>query len=124
MKIKISKKLIKEQVAYKAFNRWLKSIGDKPITIEQYRAYLLGKGLPSKITTIQKQLKSTLKIPEDRDPQQYKSHGPGIQEETDLSKMSKEERKKISSNYTVSISYNKGGYTVIPRTEIKDIGKK
>ena len=32
-------------------------------------------------------------------------------------------KKEISKQYTVSIAYNKGGYQVIPRNEVKDIGK-
>ena len=29
----------------------------------------------------------------------------------------------ISKQYTVSIAYNKGAYQVIPKGEVKDIGK-
>ena len=32
-------------------------------------------------------------------------------------------KKEVSQNYTVAIGYNKGGYQVIPKSEIKDIGK-
>lgn len=32
-------------------------------------------------------------------------------------------RKEISNKYTVSIPYNKGAYQVIPKGEVKDIGK-
>ena len=32
-------------------------------------------------------------------------------------------KKEISKQYTVSIAYNKGAYQVIPRKEVKDIGK-
>tara|TARA_R100000329_G_scaffold81443_1_gene69476 strand:- start:1 stop:285 length:285 start_codon:yes stop_codon:yes gene_type:complete len=32
-------------------------------------------------------------------------------------------KKEISKQYTVSIAYNKGAYQVIPRNEVKDIGK-
>ena len=32
-------------------------------------------------------------------------------------------RKEVSKQYTVSIAYNKGAYQVIPKKEIKDIGK-
>ncbi len=32
-------------------------------------------------------------------------------------------KKEVSKNYTVAIGYNKGGYQVIPNSEIKDIGK-
>jgi len=32
-------------------------------------------------------------------------------------------KKDISKQYTVSIAYNKGAYQVIPKKEIKDIGK-
>ena len=32
-------------------------------------------------------------------------------------------KKKISSKYTVAIAYNKGAYQVIPKSDIKDIGK-
>ncbi len=32
-------------------------------------------------------------------------------------------KKEASKNFTVAIGYNKGGYQVIPKNEIKDIGK-
>ena len=32
-------------------------------------------------------------------------------------------KKEISKQYTVSIAYNKGNYQVIPKNEVKDIGK-
>lgn len=32
-------------------------------------------------------------------------------------------KKEASKNFTVAIGYNKGGYQVIPRNEIKHIGK-
>jgi SLT domain-containing protein len=32
-------------------------------------------------------------------------------------------KKEISKQYTVSIAYNKGAYQVIPKKEVKDIGK-
>ena len=32
-------------------------------------------------------------------------------------------RKEVSSNYTVSIAFNKGAYQVIPNKDIKHIGK-
>lgn len=32
-------------------------------------------------------------------------------------------KKEASSNYTVSIAYNKGAYQVIPKEEVKHIGK-
>lgn len=32
-------------------------------------------------------------------------------------------KKEVSSNYTVAIAYNKGAYQVIPKKEVKDIGR-
>ena len=32
-------------------------------------------------------------------------------------------KKEISKQYTVSIAYTKGAYQVIPKSEVKDIGK-
>lgn len=32
-------------------------------------------------------------------------------------------KKEVSKNYTVSIAYNKGAYQVIPKDEVKHIGK-
>ena len=32
-------------------------------------------------------------------------------------------KQKESKNYTVSIAYNKGAYQVIPKEEVKHIGK-
>jgi len=37
--------------------------------------------------------------------------------------LSKEERQRISSEYTIAPSYNKGAYQVIPRNEVKHIGR-
>ena len=36
----------------------------------------------------------------------------------------KEERLKISSNYAIAPAYNKGAYQVIPKSDLKYIGKK
>jgi len=33
-------------------------------------------------------------------------------------------KQEISKQHTVAIAYNKGGYQVIPKNQIKDIGKK
>jgi len=33
------------------------------------------------------------------------------------------ERLKISANYTIAPAYNKGAYQVIPKANVKDIGK-
>ena len=33
-------------------------------------------------------------------------------------------KKEISDSYTVAVAYNKGGYQVIPKSQIKDIGRK
>jgi len=40
-----------------------------------------------------------------------------------INTLSKEERQRISSEYTVAPSYNKGAYQVIPRNEVKHIGR-
>jgi|TARA_R110000796_G_scaffold63245_4_gene146320 hypothetical protein len=32
-------------------------------------------------------------------------------------------KQEVSKNYTVAIAYNKGGYMVIPKSNIKDIGR-
>ena len=32
-------------------------------------------------------------------------------------------KKEVSKNYTVSIAYNKGAYQVIPKKEVKSIGR-
>ena len=37
--------------------------------------------------------------------------------------LSKEERCRISSEYTIAPSYNKGAYQVVPRSEVKFIGR-
>jgi hypothetical protein len=37
--------------------------------------------------------------------------------------LSREERLKISSGYTVAPAYNKGAYQVIPRDQVENIGK-
>ena len=44
-------------------------------------------------------------------------------ESTASNTLSKEERQRISSEYTVAPSYNKGAYQVIPRNEVKHIGR-
>jgi hypothetical protein len=36
----------------------------------------------------------------------------------------REERLKISSNYAIAPAYNKGAYQVIPKSDLKYIGKK
>lgn len=42
-----------------------------------------------------------------------------IQEQMQFEK----EKREISSQYTIAPAYNKGAYQVIPRKEVKDIGK-
>ena len=41
----------------------------------------------------------------------------------DTHKLDDSYKKETSKKYTVSIGYNKGGYQVIPNSEIKDIGR-
>lgn len=36
----------------------------------------------------------------------------------------KEEKQEISKQYTIAPAYNKGAYQVIPKDDIKDIGRK
>ena len=47
----------------------------------------------------------------------------GVDSPKTLNTLSKEERQRISSEYTVAPSYNKGAYQVIPRNEVKHIGR-
>lgn len=37
--------------------------------------------------------------------------------------LSPEERRRISSQYTIAPAYNKGAYQVIPKDDIKHIGR-
>jgi hypothetical protein len=41
----------------------------------------------------------------------------------DTKQLSTDERIKISSQYTIAPSYNKGAYMVVPRNEVECIGK-
>ena len=38
-------------------------------------------------------------------------------------RMTAEERRRISSQYTIAPAYNKGAYQVISRQNVKDIGR-
>ncbi len=38
-------------------------------------------------------------------------------------RMTPEERRRISSQYTIAPAYNKGAYQVIPKKDIKHIGR-
>ena len=47
----------------------------------------------------------------------------GVDSPKTLNTLSKEERQRISSEYTIAPSYNKGACQVIPRSEVKHIGR-
>ena len=59
-----------------------------------------------------------------REMDKHREKYPSLTNPTEYSKPEDTSYKKeISKQYTVAIGYNKGGYQVIPKTEIKDIGK-
>lgn len=118
------KKPSKEELELPKFNKWLKTLGIGPITLAQYIVYLHGGGLPSKKS--KQPVKSLNKIPSytipaDRDPNRFVSV-----QTTDAITGKKDTRYKleISKQYPVAIAYNKGGYMVLRKEEIRDAGKK
>jgi len=71
-----------------------------------------------------------LKIPEhvlarQRESEEFNKKYPsmGVGTSKYVPQESQDYKKEISKQYTVSIAYNKGAYQVIPRNEVKDIGK-
>lgn len=119
---KAKTKLQIEQEKLSKFNKWLKSQGMKSITTEQYRNYLLGKGLPSKKVKFKTDM-PRYEIP-DRKIHKVKSKQLDNPNKNETTRRDNAERKKISSKHTVAIAYNKGGYQVLLESEIQDAGKK
>lgn len=53
----------------------------------------------------------------------YPSAPLSVQSVTTTQQLSTEEKLRISSQYTIAPSYNKGAYMVVPRNEVECIGK-
>lgn len=112
-------KLTKKDLAsLPAFNKLRKSIGEKPMTEGEYTKYLYGR--VEKIKPKPKSL-NPISIPNWAiDHSSIKS----VTTDHVATKPNDLYKKEISRKYTISISYNKGSYAVIPQSEIQCIGRK
>nr|QMP83082.1 MAG: hypothetical protein [Caudoviricetes sp.] len=114
--MKLTKKDLESLVV---FNRNQKRIGEPKMSPEQYLRYLYGKtekiiqGKPKRLKSIDI-------------PVWAISHKdiPSVTSNHIATKPNQEYKKEVSKNYTISIPFNKGSYSVIPVSEIHCIGKK
>jgi len=131
-KVKITKaKMADYEVRWRKHNKWAKQNNMHDMrydTVQQYIDYCLGK-IPKRDLRLDR---STYK-PEVSYAQQriaefnkkypsssnikYSSKGDGENAEWQKEKL------KISSTYTIAPAYNKGAYQVVPKNEVKHIGK-
>lgn len=101
------------------FNKNQKRIGEPKLTPEQYLRYLYGK--------TEKIVQGNTKRLKTRDiPNWAIDHRNIVSVTSDhiATKPNQEYKKEVSKQYTISIPFNKGSYSVIPVSEIHCIGKK
>jgi hypothetical protein len=104
---------------FRAFNKSRKRAHEKPVTLDQFIDYLYGVPLPVEKPAPKKDF--VFENPRSNERQQYPSYS-GKSVDT-CEKPDDEYKHEVSKKYTVSLSYNKGNYCVIPNDEIKYIGR-
>lgn len=118
--MKKSKKMEREWHEFNRFYRKPQHL--RNLTFQEYSDYIYGKGLPDCKPKIE------IKPLKPRDVPDWAFNPnviPSVKPAPDYVPTVKDEeyKKEVAKNYTVSISYNKGGYMVIPNSEIECIGK-
>ena len=130
-KIKITKaKMAEYEVRWRKHNKWAKQNNMPDLrydTVQQYIDYCFGKTSkkdvrldrsvykPQKSYALQQMEEFNAKYPSAS--MSIKSSGDGENAEW------QKEKQKISSTYTIAPAYNKGAYQVVPKNEVKHIGK-
>jgi hypothetical protein len=109
---------LKQKDALIQFNRLRKKIGEPKYTPEQYYNYIYGKTKLIKTKSRYKGIDVPCWATTHKDIPSVNSS------DYIATKPIQDYKKEVSKNYTVSIAYNKGGYMIIPNSEIHCIGKK
>lgn len=108
----------KDILAMQEFNRLRSRIGEPKMNEEQYINYIYGK---TKLIKDTKAKYKGIDIPNwANDCRQFAS----VTSNHIATKNKDDFKKEVSKNYTISIPFNKGAYSVIPNSEIHCIGKK
>jgi nucleoside-specific outer membrane channel protein Tsx len=131
-KIKITKaKMAQYQEGWRKHNNWAKQNNMHDMrysTVEQYIDYCHGK-TPKKDIRADR---STYSPPKSYAQQQIEAFNKKYPSSSTITATSKgdgenaewqKEKLKISSTYTIAPAYNKGAYQVVPKNEVKHIGK-
>jgi len=132
-KVKITKaKMADYEVRWRKHNKWAKQHNMPDLkydTVHQYIDYCYGKSpkkdvrldrsvyTPEKSFAQQRIEEFNKKYPSASVSPKPSSDGTGENAEWQKEKL------KISSSYTVAPAYNKGAYQVVPKNEVKHIGK-
>lgn len=116
--MKLTKKDLQSLVV---FNKNQKRIGEPKLSEEEYLFYLYGKGFKHLQVKKEKRVLKSKDIPswavDHRNISSITSNYIAVKNDDSY-------KKEVSKKYTISISYNKGNYAVIPNSEIQCIGKK
>ena len=108
---------LKQKDALIEFNKLRKRIGEPKYTPEEYYNYIYGKTKLIKTKSRYKGIDVPVWANTHKDiPSVTTNHIP--------TKPRDDFKKEVSKNYTISIPFNKGSYSVIPKSEIHCIGKK
>ena len=132
-KVKITKaKMAEYEVRWRKHNKWAKqnNMPDlKYATVHQYIDYCFGK-TPKKDVRLDRSVYQPQKSFAQQQIEEFNAKYPsasmstisnsdGTGENAEWQK----EKQQISSSYTVAPAYNKGAYQVVPKNEVKHIGK-
>ena len=131
-KIKITKaKMAQYEQGWRKHNKWAKqnNMHDmKYATVEQYIDYCHGK-TPKRDVRLDRSTYSPPKSYAQQQMEEFNKKYPSSSTITATSKGDGEnaewqkEKQKISATYTIAPAYNKGAYQVVPKNEVKHIGK-
>jgi hypothetical protein len=108
---------LKQKDALIEFNRLRKRIGEPKMNEEQYYNYIYGKTKLIKTKSRYKGIDVPVWANTHKDI-------PSVTTNHIATKPRDDYKKEVSKNYTISIPFNKGAYSVIPVGEIHCIGKK
>ena len=124
-------KMAEFEVRWRKHNKWAKqnNMHDmKYATVEQYIDYCHGKTPKKDIRADRSTYKPELSYAQQRIAE-FNEKYPSSTVSTASSKGDGEnaewqkEKQKISATYTIAPAYNKGAYQVVPKNEVKHIGK-
>ena len=131
-KVKFTKaKMAEYELRWRKHNKWAKqnNMPDlKYATVQQYIDYCFGKTPKKDVRLDRSTYKPELSYAQQRIAE-FNEKYPSSTVSTASSKGDGEnaewqkEKQKISATYTIAPAYNKGAYQVVPKNEVKHIGK-